>query len=377
MRYIIIFLNCFLYLSCGTKSTPKEEEKIENTDENQVVFTTAQRQNSQIIVGKMALKNISSVIKINGKIDVPPQNMISVSMPLGGFLKYTKLLPGMYIRKGEVIATLEDQQYIQLQQDYLITQSKLIFAEKEYVRQKDLNQSQASSDKVFQQAESEFRTLKINLSALGEKLKLININPKNLTENNLSKSVNINSITDGYVSKVYVNIGKYVNPSDILFDLVNPSDIHLNLKVFEKDLTKLSIGQRVLAYTNTQNDKKHRCEIILISKDLSPDHTADIHCHFLDFDKNLLPGMYMNAEIEVKNNSVLTLPEDAIVNFEGNNYIFEETNPNHFTIIPVKIGNKENGFIEILEGQSISQKSIIIKGAYTILMKMKNMEEEE
>ena len=377
MKNIIILSALMLCWACGSKTSIEQTTETKNIDQNVVTLTPAQRNNTDIVTGKLEQRNISSIIRLNGKIDVPPQNMISVSMPLGGYLKSTKLLPGMFIRKGEIIATMEDQQYIQLQQDYLINQSKLIFAEKEYQRQKELNQSLASSDKVFQQAESEYRTLKINLSALSEKLKLININPKFLTESSLSKSVHIYSAINGFVSKVNVNIGKYVNPSDILFELVNPTDIHLNLKVFEKDLTQLSIGQKVIAFTNNQPNKKHNCEIILISKDLSPEHTADIHCHFENYDKTLLPGMYMNAEIEIKNMATLALPEDAVVNFEGKDYIFVEDKANQFSIIAVKIGNKEDGFIEISNGVALASKSIVRKGAYTLLMKMKNMAEEE
>lgn len=376
MKNIIIISALVLCWACGSKTTTEQPIQTKNIDENVVTLTPAQRKNTDIVTGKLEQRNISSIIQLNGKIDVPPQNMISVSMPLGGYLKSTKLLPGMFIRKGEVIATMEDQQYIQLQQDFLINQSKLFFAEKEYQRQKELNQSQASSDKVYQQAESDYKTLKINLSALAEKLKLININPKTLTENSLSKSVYIYSAINGFVSKVNVNIGKYVNPSDILFELVNPTDIHLNLKVFEKDLNKLSIGQKVIAFTNNQPNKKHDCEIILITKDLSPEHTADVHCHFENYDKMLLPGMYMNAEIEIKNNIALTLPEDAVVNFEGKDYIFVEGKTNQFSIIEVKIGNKEDGVVEISRGETMINKSIVRKGAYTLLMKMKNMAEE-
>ena len=283
----------------------------------------------------------------------------------------------MHVSKGEILATMEDQQYIQLQQDYLITKSKLNFAQQEYERQKELNQSKASSDKVFQLAESDYKNLRITLSALGEKLKLIYVNPNKLTESNLSKSINIYSPINGFVSKVNVNIGKNVNPSDVLFELINPSDIHLNLKVFEKDVTKLYIGQKLFAYSNNQPEIKHGCEIILISKDLSAeDHTAEVHCHFEDYDKTLLPGMYMNAVIEVKSNNVLTLPEEAVVNFEGKDYIFLVNNKNQYTMTEVNVGEKENNYIEILEAGKIESKKVVIKGAYTLLMKLKNISDE-
>lgn len=375
MKYIIILSSFILLYACGSKQTTEQTTDNAVVNETVITLTDAQLKNSQLQIGKLEERNISSIIKVNGKIDVPPQNMVSVSMPLGGYLKTTKLLPGMHVGKGEVIATMEDLQYIQLQQEYLTAKSKVVFAEAEYNRQKELNQSKATSDKVFQQAQMDYNTQKIALSALSEKLKLININPQSLSENTLSKAVNIYSPIDGFVSKVNVNIGKYVNPADILFELVNTSDIHLNIKVFEKDLEKLAIGQKVMAYNN-QSDKKHPCEIILISQDLTPERTAEVHCHFLDYDKTLLPGMYMNADIEVKSNHVLTLPEEAIVSFEGKEYVFVTEKEKTYILMEVKTGSKENGFIEIVNGEKISQKSIVTKGAYTLLMKLKNKSEE-
>lgn len=373
----LLIISCLIVFLVGCNSK-KEEQTTENTAiTNLVSITDAQLNNTIIETGQLEKRSISSVLKVTGKIDVPPQNMISISMPLGGYLTSTKLLPGLYIVKGEIIATMEDQQYVQLQQDYLTTKSKLFFAEKEYQRQKELNQNQASSDKVFQQADSEYKTLRITLSALAEKLRLINLNPSSLTEKNISKKVNIYAPINGYVSKVNVNIGKYVNPSDVLFELINPLDIHLNLKIFEKDITKLSIGQKLVAYTNNQPDKKHACEILLISKDLSTDeHTADVHCHFEDYDKTLIPGMYMNADINIKSENTLALPKDAVVNFEGKEYIFIVVKKNQFQMIEIKTGNSENGFIEILDNDPIINNSIVTKGAYTLLMKLKNKTDE-
>lgn len=375
MRTIIIISLFILFTACGSKQNEVVKSEDANLKEQLVSLTDAQFKNSSIVVSNIQQHSISAIIKVNGKIDVPPQNMVSVSMPLGGYLKTTKLLPGMHIAKGEVIATMEDLQYIQLQQEYLTTKSKLVFAETELARQKELNQSKASSDKILQQAQMEFSSQKITLSALAEKLKLININPQTLSENTLSKSVNIYSPIDGFVSKVNVNIGKYVNPSDILFELVNTTDIHLNIKVFEKDLDKLSIGQKVIAYNN-QSNKKHICEIILISQDLSPERTAEVHCHFSDYDKTLLPGMYMNAEIESSNNNALVLPEDAVVGYEGKEYVFVELSDKKYELTEIKTGMRQESFVEILNGKSLEKSKIVTKGAYNLLMQLKNKAEE-
>ncbi len=376
MKNIIIIISVLLLASCRNNKKTEQLAPGEIQTTTSVKLTEVQIKSASLQLSQLEQKKLSSLIKVSGKIDVPPQNLVSVSMPLGGYLKSTSLLPGMHINKGEIIATLEDQQYIQLQQDYLTLKSKVEYTETEFFRQQELNQIKASSDKVYQQAQFEFKNATITMHALAEKLKLININPLTLTESNLSRSVNIYSPIEGFVSKVNVNIGKYVTPADILFELVNPTDIHLQLKVFEKDLMKLSIGQKVLAYTNYNPNLKHQCEIILISRDLSNERTAEVHCHFEDYDKTLLPGMYMNAEIEVKNQTTMAITEDAVVYSEGGNYVFIEMPEMEYQMVMVETGIKEDGFIEIRNPEILFGKRIVTKGTYTLLMALKNKSEE-
>ncbi len=373
-KYISILFSATLLMSCGN-DTPTETATDEQAVEKVIQLTDAQLKNSNIVSGKLEKRSISSILKVNGVIDVPPQNMVSISVPLGGFLRSTKLLPGMHIAKGEVIAVMEDPQYIQLQQDYLSAAANLKYTEAEYNRQKELNASKASSDKVFQQAEAEYKNQKIALRSLSEKLHLIGIDPEKLNESNLSRSINITSPIDGYVSEVNVNIGKYVNPTDVLFELVNPEDIHLGLTVFEKDLGKLFIGQKLLAYTNNDPSKKYPCEIILIGKNLSSERSVEVHCHFEAYDKSLIPGMFMNADVEVKSTDALVLPDDAIVRFENKQYVFVARDKNTFEMTEIQLGNSENGFTELFVPDDLKNASFIVKDAYTVLMKSKNKEE--
>ena len=369
-----IALLCIL-ASCGSSS---EEKNMETALQSQTVtLTAAQAKNADLSFSKLEKKPISRTLQVSGKIDVPPQNMVSVSVPLGGYLKSSKLLPGMHVRVGEVIAVMEDQQYIQLQQDYLIGLAKLKYTEKEFERQRELNLSKASSDKVFQQAEAEYTTQKVTVKSLSEKLKLIGIDPARLTESTISKSINLISPIDGFVTHVNVNIGKYAQPSEVLFELVNPTDIHLALTIFEKDLDDIFIGQKLLAFNNRNPEKKHACEIILIGKTLTADRNAEVHCHFDEYDETLLPGMFMNAEIEIQNQISEVLPNESIVLFEGKNYVFVQQSNNVFSMVELQIGVSQGGYTEILNGNSsINNKNIAVKGAYTLLMQLKNTEEE-
>jgi membrane fusion protein, heavy metal efflux system len=372
--YLLSIILLVAAASCTKKQDRQQDTAVIN--ENSVTLTSAQFKNAAIAIGKIEQKTISQVLRVNGKIDVPPQNMVSVSVPLGGYLKYTKLLPGMHLTKGESIAIMEDQQYIQLQQEFLTAKTKLNFTANEYQRQKELSQSKATSEKIFQQTEADYLTGKINVKALSEKLKLIGINPDRLDENTISKSINIYAPINGYVSKVNVNIGKYTQPSEVLFELINPTDIHLALTIFEKDLNKISIGQKLVAYTNGQPGKMHACEVIFIGKDLSLEGSTVVHCHFENYDKSLVPGMYMNAVIELENNAAYVLPEEAIVRFQNQQYVFLAIGPTEFELMEVQIGNTENGFTEVISGSRFSDKSVVLKGSYNLLMKMKNKVDE-
>lgn len=388
--YILISVAFWACLSC---KAPSREEAAASADTanntpapagdsaaamtmRQVSFDPQQMRNVGIEVGEPVLKNVSGTLTLQGMIDVPPQSTISLSFPLGGYLKSTKMLPGMRVRKGQVLAELEDMQFIQLQQDYLTARAKFELAESEYARQKDLNQSKAASDKVFQQAKAEMETQRILMNALARKLEVIGIAPKKLTPDNISKTVPILSPIDGFVSKVNVNVGKYTSPTDMLFELVDPKNIHLALNVFEKDLNALSVGQRVTAYANADPSRKFTAEIILIGKSLTADRMAEVHCHFDRYSAALVPGMFMNGEVSIASKKALTVPEDAVVRWENKSFVFVERDSGSFEMVEIEPGTIRDGFQQI-GGAGISAGSkIVIRNAYSLLMKMKNAEEE-
>ncbi len=374
-KFIIGVSVAMLIASCGSQPSA-EEKKVPSVEKNMVTLTEAQYKNAGIETGTLNTRNIASVLKVSGKVEVPPQNRVSVSVPLGGYLQSTRLMPGMYISKGQVLAVMEDPQYIQLQQDYLTAKAQFAFNESEYNRQKELNESKAASDKVYEQAKAIYYTQIILIRSLEEKLKLIGLNPARVTAGNISGSIPVYSPISGYVAAVNVNKGKYVNPSDVLFELVNTNDIHLALTVFEKDINKLATGQKLVAYTNNNPAKKYTCTIMLISKNLASDNAAEVHCHFEHYDKSLLPGTFMNADIEYSGSTALALPDEAIVRFENRQYAFVSEGKNRFRMREVQAGISENGFTGLLNAGDLEQHIFVTKGAYNLLMALKNVSEE-
>lgn len=374
-RPAVLLAIFFLFTQCGKHRVENDlNEPFEDTDI--VRLTEAQFKYVSIQTTFLTEKSIATKLKLNGKIDVPPQNLISITNPLGGYLKSTTLLPGQQVKKGMPIAVMEDPQYIELQRDYLITKERFQVAKLDYERQRDLNANQASSDKVLQQAEAEMHNQHISMQALAQQLHLLNINPSSLTHATISRSIQLYSPIDGFVSQVHVNVGKYVTPSDVLFELIDPTDIHLNLKVYEKDLNKIAIGQRVTSFTNNTGER-HEGHIILISQDVNNQGISEVHCHFDKPHPPLLPGMYMNAEVDTQTVLTEALPEESVVYYEGRYFVFIEVKKLTYQLFPVKTGAKEDGFIQIENASELKDKAIVTKGAYTLLMKLKNTEDEE
>ncbi|MFD2555171.1 efflux RND transporter periplasmic adaptor subunit [Sphingobacterium tabacisoli] len=375
MKYLASILITLLFYGCVGKQVTDESPEASEA-ENILELSDAQLASFTLSSTMIQEKKITQTLRLNGKIEVPPQNLVSVSSALGGYVKSTRLLPGMFFKKGEAIAELEDNQFIQLQQDYLVAKNQIENAEAEYLRQRDLNQSKASSDKVYLQAKADYQTLLINLQALAQKLKLIHINPDQLTVHNIKQTIPLYAPFDGFVSQVFVNTGKYVSPSEVLFELVNPSDLHLNLKVFEKDWGKIKVGQQLTAYTNSEPGRTYAGQAILIGKNISTDRTVDVRVRLNGGGSTLIPGMYMNADVVIPESTAFALPEESVVDFEGGKYVFEIIDKNKFKMRSVQCGEQGDGWISITNSEQLDKKKIAVQGAYTLLMALKNKGEE-
>lgn len=373
---IYIFAVALFFQSCGSDKITETAETTA-TVETTISLNKAQLENINLTTALLTERSIGNIIKANGSIDVPPESMVSISAPMGGYLKFTRLLPGMKINKGQLLAVLEDQQFIQMAQDYLSTKNKLELTKNDFKKQKELFEAKAISEKAYLDAKSNLEILTIQVQSYSEKLKLIGINPSNLSVEKISSKVEILSPINGYVSKVNVNVGKYLSPNDILFELINPDDIHLNIQIFQKDIPYLAIGQKVITYTNEHPEIKHKAEIILIGRGLNESKAIDVHCHFEKPDHDLIPGMYMNVEIESSVKKSMVVNEEAILRYENNNYLVLAINDTTFELQTVITGISEKPYVEIVNpNEKLKNSKIVVDGAYKILMAMKNKSEE-
>ncbi|MFZ9661845.1 MAG: efflux RND transporter periplasmic adaptor subunit [Chitinophagaceae bacterium] len=375
MKQINNLMLLILFAACAGKTEKKQEEVVTQPSNNHITITSAQIRNAGIQTGVVSRSDISETLVVNGEVDVPPQAMVSVSFPFGGYLRSTSMIPGKAVRRGEVIAVMEDQSLIQLQEEFLSGKVKLKFLEQEFKRQKELNINRVNSDKIMQQTESDFTTQQVFVKSREEKLKLIGIDPGSLDINSISKSVVLRSPINGYVSDVKVNIGQYVQPTAILFDIINPNDIHAALHVFEKDLPKVGIGQKVMISFIEQPEKEYEGSVILSKRNVDENRTALIHCHFHQKPSFLMPGMFITGKILVKSNNVPVVPAGALVQYGNRNYIFTSAAEGTFDLTPVETGTRFQDLVELINGNELIGRKIVIANAYSVLGALKNVAE--
>jgi RND family efflux transporter, MFP subunit len=382
--YALFFLMALVACNSGAKKAEEHGDDHEHEEvlpDNIVEMRDDQIKLANIELGAIEMRAMSGTLKVNGIISVAPQNLATVSAPLGGFVKSTTLMPGNSVSKGQTLAVIENQQFIDIQQSYLETKNKFEFAEADYKRSSELYKADISSAKNFQQISSDYKTLKAQLKAYEEKLLLIGINPIGLSEDNISSAVPLKSPISGFVKTVGINLGKSVSPTDVLFEIVNSSKLFLELTMFEKDADKVSQGQKIRFYINNETEP-HDAVISQPGRSINADKTYKVYANVTDDCKNVLPGMYVNAIIETSGNQVAALPSDAIVSFDDKDYIFvfdknkeEDGKPfTEYKIIEIRKGVTDNGFTEVIlpDGFDSSTAKVVLKGAYNLLSAKKN-----
>ena len=374
-KSIIAVLSGVLLFSCSKKEETVTQETYAISGD-QITLTDLQKKTAGIETTTLSNENIANKILLTGQINVPPTGMAGVSSSTGGIVKTARFVPGNYVTRGQTLAVVENPELARLQQEYLQSKSNLGYAQKDYSRQKYLNKYQASSDKVTQKAANEAQSQGAAVRGIESQLRSYGISPGSVSTGNIRKSVAVVAPISGYISRVNATIGQYVSSADVLYEIVNNGQTHLVLKVFEKDLNKISVGQKVYAFTNQNPEKKYAATVKLIGKDFAPDRSVLIHCDLIDKDESLIPGTFMNAEIEVNAEEGFVIPDDAIVTWEGKQYVFEELKPKTYKMFPVTIGNSENGLTELLNFDvKNANKAFVTKGAYHLLMALKNVEE--
>lgn len=368
-NYIVLCLGiCLLAIGCNQSKEPVAEAAEEN---DLILLNQEQMKTIQLQTSPVEQRNMDNVVKAVGYFHVPPKYLASVSPVLGGYITHTNLLVGDYVKKGQVLATLENPDYIDLQREFMQAANQLKSLRSAYERQKQLFADSISAEKELLAAESEYKNMLAQYQANRHKLLMLNLSPHKIEEGNLYHAVNLLSPISGHISQNNTSLGQYVTPVEKLFEIIDKSHLHLELSVHEKDAIKIKKGQKVEFSVPGMGNKKYDAEIFLVGQSLQgTERTITVHAHLLNEEKlEFISQMYVNAEIIVKDESMASLPEEAVVRAGKKAYIFvkasEDNKGTQFRQVEVNTGVLSNGFIGIYPAVDLADDAeVVIHGAY-------------
>lgn len=323
-------------------------------------------------------RSLTDIVKANGYVLLPPQSKANVSTFLGGMVKTVNVIPGAYVRKGQVLATLESTDYIQLQEDYLKAENDLSYLEKDYRRQKEMLSAKATSEKMYQQTLNRYNSTKATVLSLQNKLKLLGISVNNLDNGQMAAAISVTSPINGYVQNVHVNVGKFADPTLVMFEIINNDRLFIDLQVYQEDLAKIKTGQKVLLSLPDQNGTIGEAVIYAMDKVLdNSTKSVNVHAKIVrNFQTRLFPGLYVNGSIQTGTDKVTALPSEAIYKEGGTENVFilsriikkGRDREYVFSAQEVKTGISNAGYTKITFLKNIPLDArIVVKGAYYIV----------
>jgi cobalt-zinc-cadmium efflux system membrane fusion protein len=365
------------------EAKPITEDAHGHTPIKEVELNEAQYTASGIALGSFSMKNLSDVVNANGYTELPPQNQADVSVHLQGVVQSINVIEGQFVKKGQLLATIESPEFAKLQEAYLTSKSNLEYLTLEYDRQKTLSDENVNSKKVYQRTKSDFEIEKAKFNSLQKQLSLLNLNKAGATS-----SMPIIAPIAGYITQVNVKIGSNAEVGKPLFSVIDNSKLHVDLLVYEKDLQKVKPGQNIRFTLTNQDNIEISGKVFTVSKAFENEtKSVAVHADIANNNQALIPGMYVNALIDVGLKEVQALPTDAVVRAEGREFIFvleegheEEASHDkeeaehehegkmfHFQRIEVKIGTTQLGYVQVSMLQKIETNAqIVLKGAYYI-----------
>ena len=382
-----------VFIACSGKDNskpievaePPKEEEAKHENQNEATLTTDQMKTIGIQLGSVEQKQLTASLKTNGVLKVPNQNRASINSIYSGVIKSLLVQPGNAVKKGQTIATIANPEFIQVQSEYQSINSKIIFAEQEYNRQKELQEGNAGALKNLQNAETELRTLRSRKASLQQQISLMGVNPLAISNGKLVSVLSVQSPINGVVSSVTVKMGSYIDLSTVIAEVVDNSQLHLDLFVYEKDLPKLKNNQTIHFTVTNDPGKEYDAQIFSLGSSFENESKAvSVHAMVKGDKTGLIDGMNVTANISLDKATLPAVPTEAIVSYQGKDYIFivdavnAKENTTRFKRIPVVKGTSEVGYSEITLLEELpANAKVVTKAAFFILAKQTNIGEEE
>ncbi|WP_372917609.1 efflux RND transporter periplasmic adaptor subunit [Salegentibacter sp.] len=368
--YKMTFLLVLILTSCKESA---EQAVVEEEKDDLISITKAQFQDSELEIGNLEEFDFPEVVRSSGRIDVPPQNRASINAFMGGYVRNIELLEGDRVSRGQFLVSLESTEYVQLQQDYMDVAGQLDYLQAEFERQETMLEENITSRKSFLKAESDYKRAQSAKSSLETKLRMLNFDPKKVEAGDFRSIVNIYSPISGNATNISVSRGSFVSPTDRIMEIIDSEHMHLELVVFEKDVRKIEEGQKIIFNTPEASDENFEAEVILVGKTIDQQkRNVRVHGHLPDsIASEFTVGMFVEANIITSEAQKASLPEEAVIEQEGEYFILvlekEDDENYHFRKQSVTPGETFGGVISLENTESLKNESVLLKGAFNLI----------
>jgi len=372
--YNITILSILTLISCGDKEVKNKQAEMQNSiSDNRIFVSKAQFKHSNMTLGSINEHPFPVTVKTNGIIDVPPENRAVVNAIIGGNIKTTPLLIGDKVRKGEALVTIENPEFVRMQQEYMEVNARLSYLKSELERQQTMVAEKITSQKSFLQAESAYKMAKARYNGLRKQLQMLNISPLKVEAGIINSVATIYAPISGSITKINVNKGTFVSPSTEILEIIDNGHIHLELSVFEKDIMKLKKGQKINFKMPESSTETYKADVHLIGTAIEANRTIDVHGHIEnESELNFLIGMFVEAEIITNSTIEKSLPETAVVALDDRYIVLKLNQQNnegyYFEQVSVKVGGTYEGSTALtsLGGLGVTDK-VLTTGAFNLI----------
>ncbi|GAB4400618.1 MAG: efflux RND transporter periplasmic adaptor subunit [Microscillaceae bacterium] len=385
--HLVIFALLMAELwACQNAAPETERDLVSPPEKSTLMLSAAQIKTVGLRWGKSTPRNLAESLFANGVVDVPPQNQATVHARQEGFVQAIQILPGDFVQKGQVLAVLENRDYLQMQESYLMVRSELAYLQKEWQRQQTLREADINALKTLQQIERDLQIKQAQEASLRQQLALLGLNTSQLNAQRLQAYFSLFSPITGYVEAVEVSLGEFVRQDRPLVRIKGSEHKHLEIKVFEKEAAQVQKGQKVQFQVPALGSDTLEAEVFLVGQSLDLESkTVNVHAHILlpRIEQQLKPGMFFNAQIQLRAQVWETLPEEAILQDGTQHVVFVKEKPDRsallqFRKVPVEVMSEEGGYRAFKPRQKLKPGTEYVKkGAYYLLAKMRNVGEEE
>lgn len=361
--------------SNGEETAGTAAAQASDAGEPQIVLTKVQFEQSGMQLGQMQQRAFSDVIRTHGIMDVPPGNEAAVSSTFSGNVKQIQLLPGDPVKKGETLFTLENPEFVEVQQDYLKTMAEQVYLKADYERQQNLAEDNVASQKAFLKAESDYEVNRVRAASLASMLAMMHINPESLTRENIRTSIPVLSPISGYVTQMFITRGAYLHPEKTAVSVMDTRELQLQLNIFERDLPRVREGQIILFRIQEEGDTLYQAYVHRVNRAVDEDHRTVGLTGVLSDERQAQrfnPGMYVEAEIQTTSMMKPCLPLEAVVEIENSHYVLVRVDSRDegdaFEKRQVQVGASTETHIEILNGDDFEARAqFLVRGAFDLI----------